>query len=245
MRHPHNTHTCTNPQQITSALKLIRGDDGSGRGAAKVKQLHDNANYFRRRLLDMGLHVLGDWDSPVMPIMVYHIGLLATLSRLLYARHIAMVVVGFPATALLLCRCRVCISASHSREDLDYALDCLRDLALAAGLDFNNRGRGLRGWWRRFVKSGFSLGAAFSGGEMGGGSCGGAIRGMEEMPALESPGSRRSSSGGDDCSSYIGDSSAGSSSTESSCSISAAGSRPSSAAGSWGGNEDRVLSIKG
>lgn len=34
-------------QQIISALRLIRGDDGSGRGAAKVKQLHDNANYFR------------------------------------------------------------------------------------------------------------------------------------------------------------------------------------------------------
>jgi hypothetical protein len=38
-------------------------------------------------------------------------------------RHIAMVVVGFPATALLMSRCRVCISASHSREDLDYALE--------------------------------------------------------------------------------------------------------------------------
>lgn len=34
-----------------------------------------------------------------------------------------MVVVGFPATALLMSRCRVCISASHSREDLDYALE--------------------------------------------------------------------------------------------------------------------------
>jgi serine palmitoyltransferase len=34
-----------------------------------------------------------------------------------------MVVVGFPATALLMSRCRVCISASHSKEDLDYALE--------------------------------------------------------------------------------------------------------------------------
>lgn len=40
----------------------------------QVKQLHDNANYFRRQLINMGLHVLGDWDSPVMPIMIYHPG---------------------------------------------------------------------------------------------------------------------------------------------------------------------------
>jgi hypothetical protein len=40
----------------------------------QVRQLHTNANYFRRRLLDMGLHVLGDWDSPVMPIMIYQPG---------------------------------------------------------------------------------------------------------------------------------------------------------------------------
>jgi len=40
----------------------------------QVKQLHDNANYFRHQLIEMGLHVLGDWDSPVMPIMIYHPG---------------------------------------------------------------------------------------------------------------------------------------------------------------------------
>jgi hypothetical protein len=187
----------------------------------------------------MGLHVLGDWDSPVMPVMVYHIGLLATLSRLLYSRHIAMVVVGFPATALLLCRCRVCISASHTREDLDYALDCLRDLAVAAGLDFNNR-QGLRGWLRRLVASGFSWRAAagapagLPAGKCGLDGCG------AEVPALESPGSRRTSSGGSSCSGGCG---GGGSSTESSCSVSAAGSRPSSAAGSWGGVDDRVLSV--
>ena len=33
-----------------------------------------------------------------------------------------MVVVGFPATPLLSARARICISASHSREDLDWAL---------------------------------------------------------------------------------------------------------------------------
>jgi hypothetical protein len=34
-----------------------------------------------------------------------------------------MVVVGFPATPLMTARARVCISAAHSKEDLDKALE--------------------------------------------------------------------------------------------------------------------------
>lgn len=58
-----------------------QGDDGTDRGARKIKQLHDNANYFRERLQQLGLHVLGDWDSPVMPIMVYHLCYISGISR--------------------------------------------------------------------------------------------------------------------------------------------------------------------
>ena len=93
----------------------------------------------RQKLLDLGLHVLGDWDSPVMPIMVYHLGYLGGISRKCLERHIALVVVGFPATALLESRCRVCISASHSRADLDYALDVLRDVLCTMRLQYSKQ----------------------------------------------------------------------------------------------------------
>lgn len=87
--------------------------------------------------MDMGLHVLGDWDSPVMPIMVYHLCYISGISRRCLQRHIAMVVVGFPATALLESRCRVCISASHSKEDLDYALEVIYDICSKMALLYN------------------------------------------------------------------------------------------------------------
>lgn len=38
----------------------------------------------------------------------------------------AVVVVGFPATSLLTARARVCISAAHTRTDLDYCLRVLK-----------------------------------------------------------------------------------------------------------------------
>ena len=53
-------------QQIVSALRLIRGEDGSDRGARKIAALHENSNWFRRRLVEIGCNVLGDWNSPVM-----------------------------------------------------------------------------------------------------------------------------------------------------------------------------------
>jgi serine palmitoyltransferase len=184
----------------------------------------------------MGLHVLGDWDSPVIPIMVYHIGLLATLSRMLYSRHIAMVVVGFPATPLLLCRCRVCISASHTREDLDYALDAIRDLVRAAGLDYANKGGGgggLRGAWRRWAKGGFRLRLIPDGLLAGGRPHAG--KGVVAAVAAAGPASRRSSDGASSsCSGGGGAGDGGSSCSSSSGSVSAETSRASSVAGSWG-----------
>ena len=53
-------------EQIISALQLIQDADGSGRGPRKLSQLRENSNYFREKLQDIGLNVLGDADSPVM-----------------------------------------------------------------------------------------------------------------------------------------------------------------------------------
>ena len=53
-------------EQVMSAMRVLRGQDGSDRGVKKIQQLRDNANYFRRRLTGMGCAVLGSHDSPVM-----------------------------------------------------------------------------------------------------------------------------------------------------------------------------------
>ena len=58
----------------------------------------------------------------LQPVMLFNPGKISSMSRLLLERGIAVVVVGFPATPLLSARARICISASHSREDLDWAL---------------------------------------------------------------------------------------------------------------------------
>lgn len=50
--------------------------------------------------------------------------------RLFHVRvvQLAVVVVGFPATPLLLSRARFCVSAGHTRADLDHALEKIREV---------------------------------------------------------------------------------------------------------------------
>lgn len=120
-------------QQVLSALRLLQGEDGSTRGADKIAQLKANSNYFRWHLLRLGFQVLGDWDSPIMPIMLNLPGALLDFSRLCLEHHVAVVVVGFPATSLLTTRARVCISAAHSRGDLDYCLSVFERVGVATG----------------------------------------------------------------------------------------------------------------
>ena len=109
-------------QQVLSSLTLL----SQPRGLQKIRQLKENCNYFRWQLLSMGYHCLGDWDSPIIPVMIYRPSALVFISRECLKHHVAVVVVGFPATSLLTARVRICISACHTRSDLDYCLKVLQ-----------------------------------------------------------------------------------------------------------------------
>ena len=113
------------------------GEDGTNIGRQKIQSLRDNSNYFRMRLEEMGLHVLGHYDSPIMPVMLYNPTKIAAFSRECFKRGIAVVVVGFPAVPILMSRARFCISAGHTREQLDRALVELEEVADTLKLRYN------------------------------------------------------------------------------------------------------------
>lgn len=50
-------------------------------GAQKLAQIRENSNFFRSELQKMGFEVLGDNDSPVMPIMLYNPAKIPAFSR--------------------------------------------------------------------------------------------------------------------------------------------------------------------
>lgn len=132
-------------RHIIWAFAQITGQDGTGIGASKIRNLRENSIYFRRQLAVRGLQTLGDWDSPVVPIMLYNPAKIAAFSRECLARGLALVVVGFPATPLLLSRARICLSAAHTRADLDWALDVIDEVAELIEIKYK------RSWVERFL----------------------------------------------------------------------------------------------
>uniref|UniRef100_A0A3Q7GYN5 serine C-palmitoyltransferase n=1 Tax=Solanum lycopersicum TaxID=4081 RepID=A0A3Q7GYN5_SOLLC len=105
-------------------------------GAQKLAQIRENSNFFRSELQKMGFEVLGDNDSPVMPIMLYNPAKIPAFSRECLKRKVAVVTVAFPATPLLLARARICISAAHSRDDLIKALEVISEVGDLVGIKY-------------------------------------------------------------------------------------------------------------
>ncbi|EPY34465.1 serine palmitoyltransferase [Angomonas deanei] len=125
-------------QQVLSVLDVMLGKDGTTLGQDRIKQLKDNSRFFRQGLIRLGFTVLGDDASPVVPVMCYNLGKLPALARLCLERGVAIVVVGYPATPLLESRVRFCVSAAHTREDLEYTLSVMEELSKEVYLDYNH-----------------------------------------------------------------------------------------------------------
>ncbi|XP_029663473.1 serine palmitoyltransferase 2 isoform X2 [Formica exsecta] len=128
-------------QQIITSMRIIMGEDGTDAGEKRIKQLARNTRYFRRRLNQIGVIIHGNEDSPVVPMLVYLYSKIAAVIRTLTTCNIATVGVGFPATPLMQGRIRFCLSAAHTKEQLDYVLSHIEKIADTLGLRYSKKPR--------------------------------------------------------------------------------------------------------
>ncbi len=70
----------------------------------------------------------GNNHSPIVPLLLYVPGKIASFSRLLKDRGLGVVVVGYPATPIIESRARFCLSAAHTKADLDFALEKIAEV---------------------------------------------------------------------------------------------------------------------
>ncbi len=93
-------------------------------GRRRVRRLHRNARTVRSRLIAADLEVLGEHNSPVIPIMVRDFGFLDRFNHACLDLGMAVVTVGYPATPLLDGgRARLCMSAAHTNEHVNQIID--------------------------------------------------------------------------------------------------------------------------
>lgn len=60
-------------------------------GAQKLARIRENSNFFRSELQKMGFEVLGDNDSPVMPIMLYNPAKIPAFSRECLRQNVSII----------------------------------------------------------------------------------------------------------------------------------------------------------
>ncbi|MBT9135361.1 MAG: putative pyridoxal phosphate-dependent acyltransferase [Firmicutes bacterium] len=106
------------PADVASTAKAIDILTASG---DLVTRLWDNAGYFKQGMRQLGFNI-GISQTPITPVMLGDVQLATQFSRLLFQKGIFATKIGFPTVPEGKARIRVMISATHSREDLDFAL---------------------------------------------------------------------------------------------------------------------------
>ena len=98
-----------------------------------VQRLRANAAYFREQLLASGFRPLPG-ETPIIPVIVGETAQAIALSRELLREGVFFTGFGYPVFLQCQARIRCQISAAHSREDLDQALDAIRRVGRKLGL---------------------------------------------------------------------------------------------------------------
>ena len=124
--------------QIISALRVISGEIVPGQGEERLQRLAFNARYLRLGLRRLGFIVSGNDDSTIVPLMLYNPAKMPAFSHEMLRRKIAVVVVGYPATPLVSSRARFCVSAAHTKDDLDRVLTACDEIGDILQLKFSS-----------------------------------------------------------------------------------------------------------
>jgi len=116
------------PQLFSNALPCSVA--GSALGAVRylrshperVTALHENARYFREQLLARGFKPL-EGETPIIPVILGETAKAIQMSNLLLEEGVFVTGFGFPVVPKGEARVRCQVSAGHTRDDLDQALD--------------------------------------------------------------------------------------------------------------------------
>ena len=118
------------PTVAGSALEAVRVIE---REPQRVERLRENTRYFRERITEAGFNPLPG-DTPIVPIIVGETALAITMSDLLLQEGVFVTGFGFPVVPHGQARVRCQLSAAHTRDQLDFAVEAFGKAGRKAGI---------------------------------------------------------------------------------------------------------------
>ena len=99
----------------------------------RIEKLWDNTKYFKRGLSQAGFNT-GISETPITPVIVGEAALAYQLSRELFEEGVLATGIGFPTVAKGKARVRTIVSATHTSQELDQALEAFRKVGKKLGI---------------------------------------------------------------------------------------------------------------
>ncbi len=114
----------SHPPSVTATCQAAFTLLASRAGAELVAKLWENTRYFQKGLAQQGFPPSAS-ETPISPILVGDAAKAFELSRELFQRGVFAPAVGFPTVPEGKARLRAIVTATHTRKDLEKALDIL------------------------------------------------------------------------------------------------------------------------
>ncbi len=98
-----------------------------------MRRLHEHASYFRGQLTALGFKPLPG-ETPIIPVILGETAKAIQMSDLLLEEGVFVTGFGYPVVPQGHARVRCQLSAGHTREDLDFALQAFKRVGTRLGL---------------------------------------------------------------------------------------------------------------
>ena len=118
------------PCIVTASLKVL---DLLSSTDDLRKRLQENSHYFRKKMTDLGFELIPG-DHAIIPVMLGDAKLARDFANLMLDQGIYVIGFSYPVVPKSKARIRTQISAAHSREDLDRAIDAFAKVGKELGV---------------------------------------------------------------------------------------------------------------
>jgi len=110
-----------------AALDILENDP------SLISRLWDNTRFFKQGLSDLGFDI-GTSESPITPVIVGDASLAMRLSDRLFEAGVFAQGIGFPTVPHGRARVRTIVMATHTRDELQFALDAFKRVGRELGI---------------------------------------------------------------------------------------------------------------